>query len=77
MQWQQSGRPLQELPAFVSRFQTNADPRVYVWDQLSPAQRGQIYSKMNPAQQKAFSARIDQADANGLYNTMGMGAPQQ
>ena len=42
-----------------------------------PAQRGQVYSKMNPAQQKAFSARVNQADSNGIYNTFGMGAPQQ
>lgn len=75
MQWQQSGKSVQELPAFVSRFQTNADPRVYVWDQLPAAQRGQILGKMSPAQQGEFITKVNQAKANGLYNTMGM-SPQ-
>lgn len=76
MQWQQSGMQLRDLPAFVSRFQTNADPRVYIWDQFTPPQQKQLLAKMSPAQQRSFIDKVERADANGLYNTMGMGASQ-
>jgi hypothetical protein len=76
LQWQKSGQPVANLNKFVTQFQTSADPRVYVWDQLSAPQRQQIYGKMTPAQQQAFSARVTQADNDGIYNTFGMG-PQQ
>lgn len=76
IQWQQSGLPVQALPGFVSRFQTNADPRVYVWDQLQPAQQKQLLEKMSPAQQGEFVGKVNRAKANGLYNTMGMGPSQ-
>jgi len=73
MQWQQSGKSLQELPDFVAKFQTNADPRVYVWDQLDAKQRSKIFDSLPPAKQAEFAARINQAKANGIYNTMGTG----
>jgi hypothetical protein len=75
LQWQKSGHPVANLNKFVTGFQTNADPRVYVWDQMTPAQRQSIYKSMTPPQQQAFSARVTQADNDGIYNNFGISAP--
>ncbi len=73
IQWQQSGLPIQALNGFITRFQTTADPRVYVWDQLTGPQKTQMMSKMSSADQAAFAAKVIQAKSNGIYNTFGMG----
>lgn len=77
MQWQQSGLPVQALPTFVSKFQTNADPRVYIWDQTPKAQQDKILTGMSPTQRHAFMSQVMRADSNGIYNTFGMGQPPQ
>jgi hypothetical protein len=77
MQWQQSGLPVQALPGFVSKFQTNVDPRIYVWDQLPKAQQTKILDTMPAHQKPAFLRKLQAADQNGIFNTMGMGAPPQ
>lgn len=73
LQWQNSGQPVANLNKFVTQFQTNADPRVYVWDQLTAPQRKQVIEKMTPAQQGEFAAKVNQAKTNGIYNTFGIG----
>jgi hypothetical protein len=75
MQWQQSGLPVQALPGFVSKFQTTADPRVYVWDQLSKQQQSKTLESMSPAQRKTFMDQITRADNHGIYNNFGTGQP--
>lgn len=72
LQWQNSGQPVANLNKFVTQFQTHADPRVYLWDQQTPAQRDQILSKMTPAQRGQFIAKVSAAENNGAYNTFGV-----
>lgn len=75
-QWQNSGQPVSSLNKFVTDFQTNADPRVYVWDQLPKQAQTQIFESMKPAQQAEFAAKVTRAKAAGIYNNFGM-APGQ
>lgn len=79
MQWQQSGLPAQALPTFISKFQTNADPRVYTWDQTPQAQQAKILNSLAPGPggpREQFIRKVQQADSNGIYNTFGMSPPQ-
>lgn len=75
-QWQNSGLPVSSLNKFVTDFQTKADPRVYVWDQLPKAQQSKIFEGMNPTQQAQFAAQVTGAKQRGIYNTQGT-QPQQ
>tara|TARA_R110000868_G_scaffold143298_1_gene361340 strand:- start:1073 stop:1858 length:786 start_codon:yes stop_codon:yes gene_type:complete len=72
LQFQQSGLPAHTLNGFVTKFQTRADPRVYVWDQMDAKHRGQILDKMPADKRQDFIRRVQDADRNGLYNTFGV-----
>ncbi len=73
MQWQQSGLPVQALPTFVSKFQTTADPRVYVWDQFNKQQQAKLLDGLPPDQRSRFISQVMRADSNGIYNNFGTG----
>jgi len=76
LQWQNSGQQVGNINRFVTQFQTNADPRVYVWDQLTGPQRKKVLDSMDATQRSAFMNRVGKADNDGIYNNFGMMPPQ-
>ena len=77
-----SGLPPAAYDKFQSEFATKADPRVYTFDQMTPAQRAQTLASFGKpadtvqgrANQKArsdFVAQVEGAERNGIISAQG------
>jgi hypothetical protein len=70
--WIASGQPPSQLNAFRADFQKQADPRVYLFDQMTPQERQQTLAGIkDPAKRNAFIAGVQRAEANGVLSAPG------
>lgn len=69
--WLASGLPPSQFNNFRAQFQKQLDPNVYVFDQLTPAQRRTAIAKAkNPG---AFMSAVERAEQNGVLSPPGPG----
>ena len=66
LEFNNSGLPPAAYNAFQTKFATNADPRVYMFDQMAPAQRAQLIQSMPKAAQTKFWDQVNTATQNGI-----------
>jgi hypothetical protein len=73
VQFNASGQPPAAYDQFMTKFSTTADPRVYTFDQMTPAERNQTMTALakTPAKQAAFVAAVEQAEKNGIMSAPG------
>lgn len=68
MAFNQSGLPPAAGDKFFANFATQADPRAYMFDKMTPQQRQQaITSIKDPAKRQAFMAQVQNAEQMGLF----------
>lgn len=67
--WLASGQPPSQLNQFRAAFQKQADPRVYMFDQMTPQQRQQTLAAIKqPAARAAFISSVQRAEQNGVLS---------
>ena len=68
MAFNQSGLPPAAGDKFFANFATQADPRAYMFDKMTPQGRQQaIASIKDPAKRQAFMAQVQNAEQMGLF----------
>lgn len=71
--WIAAGKPPADLNKFRSDFQKQADPRVYMFDQMTPTQRRDTLTAIkDPAKKAAFIASVQRAEQNGVLAPPGL-----
>lgn len=63
-----SGLPASQYTTFASKFGSTVDPRVFIADQLPPAQVATLVSKMSPTEQAQFKTQYNWAVQSGYIN---------
>jgi hypothetical protein len=66
LEFNNSGKPPGDLPGFLTKFATNADPRVYMFDKMDPAARIKMIQDMTPAARTKFWDQVHAATQNGI-----------
>lgn len=73
--FQNSGLPPEKFSDWAVNWNKNTDPRAFVVDQMTPADRAAMIGKMKPAEQKTFLNSFRNAVATGVVNMSDL-APQ-
>jgi hypothetical protein len=68
--WIKSKRPPAELNNFRAEFQNQTDPRMYLFDQMSPTERSQTLASFgdNTRKRMEFMAGVERAERNGVLS---------
>jgi hypothetical protein len=72
LEFNNSGQPPANYDKFMAGFSTAADPRVYTFDQMTPAERQQTLAGLKtPAKIAAFQAAVKRSEDNGIFSAPG------
>lgn len=67
-----SGLPPADYDKFQTKFATSADPRAYMFDQMTPAERQQTLSSFKDSgKRQAFISQVQRAEKNGVLSAPG------
>ena len=63
---------LADYDKFQTKFATSADPRAYMFDQMTPAERQQTLSSFKDSgKRQAFISQVQRAEKNGVLSAPG------
>jgi hypothetical protein len=69
LSFNKSGLPASGYDKFQTEFATKADPRAYMFDQMTPEQRNQTLSSFkDQAKRQAFISQVQRAEKNGVLS---------
>ena len=67
--WQQSGAPPNQYGTFMSSYATKADPRVFMFDQLTPEQRQKLQTDLTKqGKWNQFAGQVYAAERSGVLS---------